>query len=481
MPVTGGDVPAYGHGRVATGWRRDRAVVVSLLVVCAVPMLVLAWLRYRLHFPSGDEPHYLIISEALGRYHSLDVQRVYDNRDYAGFYPWPIEPHTVPGPSGRLLPLHSVGGPVLWLIPFVLWGQAGVLAFMVGVSLLIVANVYWLSRQLRVSRGTAFMVGFAFGVGTPVLTYSSMSFVEPIGALGCVYALRVLHTPRLRTRDLLLVSTSLGVLPWVHSRFLLFPPVFLVLLVFRLRREEGWARRRVWALGPAVGLFLGLELYHLAVWHTLDLAPNQTRAGAVPFQADPVPALAGIVFDQEVGFIPNFPIFLLVLPGILFAASRGWLSLHVHVHVHVTAVVVPYTLMVCSFPAWAGAWSPPARFMAVVLPMLAGYVAVAMQRVRRVVVFALAGSAAVYAGVLTTLAVFTPDGGFSAQSGESPALASLDALTHFDLTRWVPSAAINGQWMIFAAWMAAAIGLGIVLRLLGREQTVHPAGTDRVR
>jgi hypothetical protein len=113
--------------------------------------------------------------------------------------------------------------------------------------------------------------------------------------------------------------------------------------------------------------------------------------------------------------------------------------------------------------------------------MLAGYIAVAMQRAHRVVVFALAGSAAIYAGVLTTLAVFTPDGGFSAQSGESPALASLDALTPLHLTSWVPSAAINGQRMIFAAWMAATIGLGVVVRRLGREQTVHPAGTDRGR
>ena len=40
-----------------------------------------------------------------------------------------------------------------------------------------------------------------------MLTYSSLSFVEPIGALGCIYALRLLHAPRLRTRDLLLSST----------------------------------------------------------------------------------------------------------------------------------------------------------------------------------------------------------------------------------------------------------------------------------
>jgi hypothetical protein len=417
--------------------RGDRLPVVALVLLCAVPMLVLAWLRYRLHFPAGDEPHYLIISEALARYHSLDVQRVYDNRDYAAFFAGPIEPHTAPGPSGRLLPLHSVGGPVLWLVPFVVWGRAGVLAFMVVVSSLIVANVYWFVRQLAVSRRTAFVVGLGLGLGSPVLTYSSLSFVEPIGALGCIYALRLLHTPRLRPRDLVLVSTALGVLPWVHSRFLLFPPVFLGLLLLRLHREEGWTRRAACALGPAVVLFLGLELYHLAVWRTLGLAPNQTSAGAVPFQLDPVPALAGIAFDRAAGFVPSFPIFLLVLPGVLAAASHLGRSLHVHV----AAAVVPYTLIVCSFPAWPGAWSPPARFMAVVLPMLAGYLAVAVHRLPRVVAVAVVGTAVVYSGALTAVAVFTPDGGFSAQSGES----------------------------LSVVWIAAAIGLGVVVLLFGRR------------
>jgi multisubunit Na+/H+ antiporter MnhB subunit len=117
--------------------------------------------------------------------------------------------------------------------------------------------------------------------------------------------------------------------------------------------------------------------------------------------------------------------------------------------------------------------------MAVVLPMLAGYVAVAMQRLHRVVAFALAGSAVCYAFALTTLAVFTPDGGFSAQSGESPALAALDAVTRLRVTSWVPSAALDGQRVMFALWIAAAVGLGVAVWRLGRGRTVQAAGPDR--
>ena len=111
-----------GHAQRGIGGFGEGGVVTLLALFSAIPMLVLAWLRFRLHTPFGDEPHYLIISQAIEKYGSLQVQLIYDNRDYSVFYPGWIEPHTSPGPSGLPLPLHSIGGPVLWLIPFLLCG-----------------------------------------------------------------------------------------------------------------------------------------------------------------------------------------------------------------------------------------------------------------------------------------------------------------------------------------------------------------------
>ena len=65
------DVRADGHARPGAGGHGERAVVMLLVLLSGVPMLALAWLRYRLHAPSGDEPHYLIISQAIDKYGSL--------------------------------------------------------------------------------------------------------------------------------------------------------------------------------------------------------------------------------------------------------------------------------------------------------------------------------------------------------------------------------------------------------------------------
>jgi hypothetical protein len=436
--------------------RGDARGVLVAVMATAVPMIALAWARYRLQLPSGDEPHYLVISQALAKYGSLDVQHVYDHRDYWSYYPQTLEPHVAPGPRGQPLPLHSIGGPVLWLLPYVLWGRAGVIAFMTAVSLLIVANVFWLLRQLAVERSIAVAVGIAFGLGTPILTYSAMSFVEPLGALGCLYALRVALRSEPGCRDLLVVSATLGVLPWVHSRFLLFPPVFLAFLVLRVLRgrRTGWRTRLACAVGPAAVLFAALEIFDRAVWGTWDLAPNQINAGAVPFRADPLPGLLGSVLDQEAGVIPNFPILLFVLPGLLFAASRRYRALNVLV----LTTVVPYAVVVCSFLAWDGAWSPPARFAAVVLPMLAGYVGIALQRARGLFTVTVALALTAAAAVLTAAAVGTESGGFSARLGHSPTLTAVESLTHLPLTRFVPSSSLDGQQLLFLAWMLGSVG-----------------------
>ena len=442
--VTAVSVPATVH-RVATASKRagDRSYLALLLALSALVMGTLAVLHDHYVLLAGDEPNYLIISQALQLYHSIDVQRVYDAANYHAFYPWPLPPHIAHGPDGQSFPWHGIGGPVLWLLPFILAGRAGVTAFMIVVSLLIVANVFLLARALGVGTRTAFAVGLTFAIGTPILTYSCLVFVEPIGALGCVYALRLLHTPTLRTRDLLLVSTCLGVLPWVHARFLLFPPLFLAFLLLRLRRDDATRPRFLAALTPALLLIASFEVFNLIVWHTLSPAPNQVSIGAVPFQKNPLPGLIGTVMDPGIGVIPNFPIFLLVLPGILLTTGRRWWPLHIQI----AALVLPYTLIVCTFTFWDGGWAPPARFAAVILPMLSAYVALALQRAPLLIVRGFAIAAAVYTATLTTLAIFTPHGGFTTGASQHPGLPPM-----------------------FTAWTAATIGAAAAGWLLSRRQ-----------
>src|SRR5262249_20817590 len=127
----------------------DRRIIATLAVIAAALFTFAARLRLN-EQPWGDEPHYLIMSISLGKYHTFDLTQAYANRDYWSFYPMDIDAHVYPNADGIMVPLHNFGGPMLWTLPFVLWGRAGAAGVVVVASVLTVINIYWLLRELGI-------------------------------------------------------------------------------------------------------------------------------------------------------------------------------------------------------------------------------------------------------------------------------------------------------------------------------------------
>src|SRR5829696_2081589 len=132
----------------------DRRIVALLATVAAALFAFASRLRLN-EQPWGDEPHYLIMSIALGKYHTFDLTQAYENDDYRTFYPEKIDAHVFPNSDGVMVPLHNFGGPLLWMLPFQWWGRAGAAAVVVLASVLIVINVYWLLRELGIVKAYA--------------------------------------------------------------------------------------------------------------------------------------------------------------------------------------------------------------------------------------------------------------------------------------------------------------------------------------
>lgn len=449
----------------------DRTLAIFAAALCALPMLLTAAIRARTGMVSGDEPHYLAISQALWEYGSpLDVLKIYTNHDYTSYYPAPLDAHTSPGPDGRVLPMHSIGGPLLWALAFGLWGHAGVVGFMVAVSALTVVNIYLLLRDFRITQMYAFAVSVAFGVGTPILLYAPLTFIEPIGALICVYVMRKIHTAAVTNADLVLSSVALGLLPWIHSRFILFAAVLGLFLVLRIYREDKFALwgRYIRSIVPAALLFISFEIYNLMVWHTLNFAPNQANIDAVPFQMSPTTGLVGIVLDQEAGILPSFPIFLLVIPGIFLMLSRQYLRLHLSVFL----LVVPYTVIMCTFSLWQGAFGPPARLVVAVLPVLAVYVAVVVQRAGGLFMTWLMSALALWSLFTAILSNFSPRFGFNNRYGRNDVISYFGELIRWDVAVHLPTLYTAHPSTLFIKWglVVAAASLAIWLFVIAKER-----------
>jgi hypothetical protein len=448
----------------------DRKIVAMLATFATALFAFAARLRLN-EQPWGDEPHYLIMSIALGKYHSFDLGRAYAGNDYHSFYPQQIDAHVFAGPDGTMIPLHNFGAPLLWALPYALWGRAGVAALMVAVSVLIVVNVYRLQRELGIVRPYAALVTGLFVIGTPIYMYASMQFVEPLGALIVVFAVRAVLSPAPSAVRVAVASAGLGYLPWVHGRFIVFAVILGGLLVARVGRARWTAYLP--AVVPLVVLVVALELFNAIRYGSWSPAPGNANYGDGLFQIAPQTGLSGLLFDRQYGLLSHFPLLVLAVPGLLLALRRGALRRHVVL----IAVIAPYLLAVTTFRYWWAGWSPPGRLLVVVVPLLAYYVAVTLQRLHAWTLTTLAAFAALagftisVTGDFHTMFRFTTSGG----DGVDPVLSLLAERLHLTaLPEVLPTAFAPGTDRIdFGAWFLLLAMFSIALWMLGQARPVE--------
>jgi hypothetical protein len=448
----------------------DRHVIATLAVLAAALFAFAARLRLN-EKPWGDEPHYLIMSIALGKYHTFDLTQAYANRDYWSFYPQQIDPHVFPNSDGIMVPLHNFGGPLLWTLPYLWFGRAGAAGVIVVASVLTVVNVYWLLRELGIVKAYAGIVTGLFVAGTPIYMYASMQFIEPLGALLVVFAVRAVLMDRPSGTRVALASAGLGYLPWIHGRFVIFTAFLGVMLVARAggRPWRSWRSWRAYlpAAAPMALIVIALELFNVTHYHSLSPAPGNEALGDGLFQIAPQTGLAGLLFDRQFGLLSHFPLLALAVPGMVLATRRRVAPKHLVL----LGTVVMYVLAVATFKTWWAGWSPPGRLLAVLTPLLAYYVAVVLQRLHSWVATTLAGFAAMVGflmsvtGDYNTVARFTESG----HAGNDPILNRVSQQLHLgEVSHLLPAVRVTPDTGGYLLWYVAFVAFVAIVWLAGR-------------
>jgi hypothetical protein len=227
---------------------------------------------------------------------------------------------------------------------------------------------------------------------------------------------------------------------------------------------------------PMCGLFLIFEAYNFFVWGSLNPAINQASSGEVPFDNPPWRGLLGLFLDQEYGLLTNFPIFLFLLGGIILAIKQKFLRFNILL----LLLAVPYIIAIASFHNWDGAVSPPARFLTVLVPALAFYLALALQKARSWLINGLfllfIGVAFLYDGVSLSI----PGGWMNWENSHNGPLFHIGQALHLPLTQGIPSFFTNGaptfplptQAFPFAGWVALFGVLTLMVIVLAQRQEI---------
>lgn len=439
---------------------------ILLVGICCLLFIATALFYVGVGFsPSGDEPHYLIISQTLLKYRSLNVMLDYQHGDYLQFYPVRIDTHVTLNARKEVLPLHSIGGPVLWLLPFALLGRLGVVVFISLVTVLIILNIYKLLLVMGISERVAFLVSLAYAVASPLYLYAHLTFIEPLGTLACIYVARKIMQKEISATELILSSLLLGILPFVHIRFafLEIPLFFALLYKLYHRYQLHTIKYYLYLLVPVAALFVLLEIYSYTVWGTLNPAANQIYGNSKPFEVSPFLGMVGILIDQEYGLLINFPVFLFLLPGLVLAMKRRFLGYNILV----LLLSLPYIIAFTSFRHWSGGWCPPTRFILVLLPLYAFYLAYALEQISHRFARILFQLTLLYGFIYNLLSLLPPNNGFNAEDGRNDTLAAIQLFNHH-LTGILPSVYTQNSVGLLVAWGCFFVLLSALL-LVSRD------------
>ena len=456
---------------------RQSPLLTALVVGVGGFLLAMAVVYAGTTGPSGDEPHYLVISETVLKYHSLDVAKTYHNRDYHSFYKGPLDlSHTVTNYQGRQVSVHGIGGPILWLPLFAVAGRMGAILFMTGVSLLVIVGIFKFLEERGIRKTSAAVVAGFFAAATPFFTYAHLTFVDLIGAWAVIHVFRKsLKDGELRRREIVSSSILLGILPWVHLKFVVVEALLLLFLLARIvaankampvpalvRAVLAHWREVCWAVVPAAALGLGFEAFTHATWNSFNPALVYGQVdGTLPFTVSPVRGLLGTFLDQQYGVFITAPVLVLAIPGFILAV-RDKVG---PVNLYFTLVVVCYAALFVAREDWAGGWAPPGRFILVVLPIFAYYVGYLLDRPNRLLawpafwIFGLSGL------VYNLMSLQSPSHGFSGAVGQNETIARVQRLLHGSFTQYLPSTNVKDidYAKVFVWVIIIAIVCGVVL------------------
>ena len=328
--------------------------------------------------PGGDEPHYLIISQSLLADGDLRIENNHQRGEYRRFFGGNLRPDFLRrGQNGAIYSVHAPGLPLMVLPAYAVAGYRGVVVFICLIAALAAMAVFDLAEALA-GRRAAFFAWAAVCLTVPFVPHGWLVFPETPGALVVAWAaLWVWQPVEPRLSTWVGRGFALGLLVWLHTKFVIFLALFGAALFVRLWRRP----KAIAAFGVPIVLCVAAWLYFFyAIYGVIDPeAPYGDYTRTFVLLRNIPRGLLGLFFDQKFGLLFYSPVYWLALPGVWFVMRRVESRYLGAVLLLVSAAYVGSSARLYM---WWGGSSAPARFLVPVLPCLAPMIAMAAAQVR---------------------------------------------------------------------------------------------------
>jgi len=320
--------------------------------------------------PSGDEPHYLVITQSLLLDGDLRIENNHTRGDYLSYFTGRLRPDFMRrGADAQIYSIHSPGVSAVVLPAFAIAGYTGAVITIVLLAAFASAVTWHAAWLISASMAGAWVGWAAVFLTSPFLFHAFTIYPDGPAALAVVAAAWVLVSLEcgrpLSGRVVWMVGAGLAMLPWLHTRFAFIAAAMGLCLAARLATGEDRRRHLIALLTVPVIAAAAWFGYFWSIWHTPNpAAPYGAETGAAISYIGR--GLTGLLIDQQFGLLPSAPIYACAIAGwVVLSRSRHRLA------GELALIVVPYVLVTSTYAMWWGGISPPARFLVALTPLAA--------------------------------------------------------------------------------------------------------------
>ncbi len=315
-----------------------------------------AWrMTTTVQYPSGDEPHYLVITQSLLLDHDFKIENNHKRGDYRAYFPLQLRPdYLTRGKDREIYSIHPVGLPILSMPAFALGGYRGVVAMLVVMAGLAATLIWMWAHEVSGSQSAATFSWAATAMTTPFLFNSFTVYPEIPGALAVLVALA--WRPDSTTTGMLVTrGIAIGVLPWLSTKYAVMAAAIALVLAARAR----WNLRALIVMAvPAAILVTTWFAFFYWIWGTFS--PSAPYGYSEPMTIRNLAHGApGLLFDQEYGIVAYAPVLMVALAGLLLMLRSGVDS--AGRAVEITLVLGALLVTVGGFHIWWGGSAAPGR------------------------------------------------------------------------------------------------------------------------
>ncbi len=457
-------VPALAEWWAARS-ARTTAVIVGVVTAVAASAAA-SRLTHTVLFPSGDEPHYLVIAQSLWRDGDLKIENNHARGDYSEYFGRELDPHYLTrGTDGEIYSIHPVGMPVAITPVFALGGYTLTVAFFILMGATAAALAWRWVLDTTGAPGPTTLAWAAIAFSAPFLINTFTIYPEVPAALVMAAAMPLVVRPQPGGAPWhpWAIGVLAALLPWLSTKYAPMSAALVAVAAARrwwpLHRGVPPAGWMAGALPIAVPYAIGL-----AAWFTFFYVYWGTPLPQAPYGAMVQTSLRytvfgvpGLLFDQEYGLLAYAPAYVLAGFGLWTMVRRpGPLR---RVGLEVGLLFAALIVTVGAFRIWWGGSAAPARPVMSGLPLLMLPMAVQIGSAR-------AGSARragqhllVWAGVAMAALLVVAEDGLLLANGRDGTSAFLEWLSpRWPLWTLVPTFIAHeaGPALLQSAtWMAA--------------------------